>query len=129
LGATTTSAQVHVTVNAPAGRANVALASNGGTATASSTYSGGSGFGPNGAIDGSRSGLPWGGGGGWADNTISTWPDWVEVAFTGAKTIDEVDVFSLPDGYASSPPVTQSTTFTQYGLTDFIVQYWDGAQW
>src|SRR5207249_4932221 len=69
VGATTTSAtvQVTVTVSTPAGRTNVALAANGGTATASSIY--GSGFAPSSAINGDRKGQPWGNGGAWNDAT------------------------------------------------------------
>lgn len=47
----------------------------------------------------------------------------------GAKTIDEVDVFSLQDNYAAPIEPTAGTTLTQYGLTNFTVQYWDGSQW
>ena len=49
--------------------------------------------------------------------------------FAGSKTIDEVDVFSVQDNYASPVEPTAGMTFTRYGLVDFTVQYWDGTQW
>jgi hypothetical protein len=127
LDVTTTSAPVHITVNAAAGRTNVALAANGAIAVASSTYA--TGFDASGAINGDRKGLSWGNGGGWTDATPGTWPDWLEIDFAGAKTIDEVDVFSVQDNYASPVEPTAGMTFTQYGLVNFTVQYWDGTQW
>src|SRR4029079_3629307 len=63
------------------GLMNVALASNGAVAIASSTF--GSGYSPLGAIDGSRAGAPWGAGGGWQDASEGTFPDWLEVDFAG----------------------------------------------
>jgi hypothetical protein len=108
-------------------RANIALASNGATALASSTYS--SGFDPSGAINGDRLGSNWGAGGGWNDSTANTWPDWLEIDFNGAQTIGEVDVFTVQDNYASPRTPTSTMTFTLYGLTDFQVQYWTGNGW
>ena len=127
LDVSTISAAVTVTVTAPGGRTNVALAANGATAIGSSTYS--SGYAASGAINGDRKGQGWGGGGGWNDATGNVWPDWLEVDFAGAKTIDEVDVFSLQDNYTAPVEPTRTLTFGQYGLTDFTVQYWDGTQW
>jgi peptidyl-Asp metalloendopeptidase len=118
---------VHVTVNSGTGGTNVALAANGATAVASSTF--GSGYGASGAINGDRKGVGWGAGGGWNDGTAGTWPDWLEVDFAGAKTINEVDVFSVQDAYTAPADPTATMTFSLYGLTDFTVQYWDGTQW
>ena len=67
VGATTTSAVVNVTVNPLPGRINVARATNGGIATASSTL--GPNYPASGAINGDRKGLNWGSGGGWNDGT------------------------------------------------------------
>ena len=126
----------HITgaINAPVtfratygGRANVALAANGATATASSTYGGG--FEPSGMIDGDREGQSWGSGGGLNDATPDEWPDWVEVAFAGTRTINEVDVFSVQDDYGAPTAPTAGMTFSLYGLTDFAVEYWDGTEW
>ncbi len=123
----TTSAPVHVTVNGPAGRTNVALAANGAIATASSTVNGA--FPASAAIDGDRKGANWGAGGGWNDATANAWPDWLEVDFAGPKTIDEVDVFTVQDNYGAPIEPTMSLTFTNYGIRDFTVQYLDGLVW
>ncbi len=76
LGASGTSTPVHVTVLAPAGRLNVALAANGGSALASSTMN--AGHSASGAINGDRKGSNWANGGGWNDFTSNAWPDWLE---------------------------------------------------
>ena len=106
---------------------NVAAAGNGGVASASSVY--GSGYAPGGAINGDRRGLNWGAGGGWADSTSNTFPDWLEVAFSGSSTITQVDVFGVQDNYKTPVEPTQTMTFTKYGLTAFEVQYWTGSAW
>src|SRR5262249_53708273 len=72
------------TVNTPI---NVAAAVNGGTATASSSYS--AGYGPSGTIDGNRTGVNWGSGGGWNDATPNTFADWLQVDFLSPQTINE----------------------------------------
>jgi subtilisin family serine protease len=127
LDASTMSAAAQVTVNAAAGRLNVAAAANGGVASASSIYS--ASYLPSGVIDGDRKGVNWGAGGGWGDATGGVFPDWVEVDFNGAKTIEEVDVFSVQDNYQSPADPTTGMHFTRYGLTEFTVQYWNGTQW
>ena len=127
LGATTTSAPVSVVVNPPAGRMNMALAANGAVATASSIYSGN--YSAAGAINGDRKGLNWGSGGGWNDGTANTYPDWIEVTFSGAKTIDEVGVFSMQDNYTTPIEPTPTMTFGSWGLRAFEVQYWTGSAW
>jgi peptidyl-Asp metalloendopeptidase len=109
------------------GRVNVALASNGGVASASSTYD--VGFPASSVINGDRRGLSWGSGGGWADATGSQYPDWIQVNFSGNKTIDEIDVFAIQDDYADPAEPTESMTFSSYGITDFSVEYWDGFNW
>ena len=111
----------------PDGRINFALAANGAVATASSAYSGG--YGAGGAINGDRRGAVWGSGGGWNDGTAGSWPDWLEVTFSGARTIAEVDVFSVQDSYQAPAVPTSAMTFTLYGLRDFEVQYWTGTGW
>ena len=108
-------------------RVNVALAASGATALASSTHS--SGYAVGGVINGDRRGTSWGSGGGWTDGTSDAWPDWIEVRFAGLKTIDEVAVVSVQDAYAAPSEPTATLAFTQYGITAFQVQYWDGAQW
>ena len=111
----------------PACSTNVAAAANGATATASSVYGGG--FGAAGAIDGDRLGTGWGSGGGWNDATRSAWPDSLEVAFNGAKRLDEIRVYTLQDGYTSPQEPTSTMTANLYGIRDFDVQYWDGENW
>ncbi|MCK6434187.1 MAG: Ig-like domain-containing protein [Aquabacterium sp.] len=127
-GATATSTAVNVTVNPGGGTStNVAAQANGGVASASSTYS--SAYPVAAVNDGSRLGNRWAQGGGWNDATASTYPDWVQVTFAGARTIDRIDVFTLQDNYAAGIAPTPSSTFNLYGITDFTVQYWTGAAW
>jgi subtilisin family serine protease len=126
-GGTKTSSPVTVTIAPPPGRTNVALGANGGLATASSSFS--SGFPAASVINGDRKGLNWGTGGGWQDGTNGVWPDWVEVQFTGPRTIEEIDVFSVQDNYSSPGDPTPGMTFTKYGLQDFVVEYWTGSAW
>ena len=127
-GATSTSTTVNVTVNPGGGTSiNVAAQANGGVSSASSTYSGA--YPVTAVNDGSRLGNRWGQGGGWNDATASTYPDWVQVTFAGTRSIDRIDVFTLPDNYAAGIAPTPSTTFGLYGITDFTVQYWTGAAW
>ena len=126
-GSTATSAAVHITVTAVTGRMNMALATNGGTALASSTYT--SNYPASGTINGDRKGLNWGAGGAWCDGTSNSWPDWLEVDFDGLKSIDEVDVFSMQDSYRTPSEPTPTMTFAFYGLKAFQVQYWNGSAW
>ncbi len=126
-GAATTSAAVLVTVNQPPGRMNMALAANGGAATASSTYN--ANYPAAGTINGDRRGLGWGAGGGWNDGTSNTYPDWLQVTFSGSKAIDEVNVFSMQDNYSAPIEPTPTLTFGYWGLRAFEVQYWNGTAW
>ena len=127
MDATGTSAPVTLMVTSGELRVNVAAAANGATAFASSTYN--SGYAPSGAINGDRKGAAWGNGGGWNDATPNGFPDWLEVDFAGARTIEEVDVFSVQDNYPAPVEPASEQTFHYYGLTDFQVQYWTGAAW
>jgi hypothetical protein len=114
---------------------NVAAATNGGRATASSTYS--DNYPERAAIDGERIGTSWGQGGGWNDATEDVQPDWLQVDFSGPKSIGKIEVFTLYHGYSGIPGVSSTkpmgismnTEFTRAGITDFIVKYWDGAFW
>jgi hypothetical protein len=106
---------------------NVALASSGATASASSQFS--ASFPAAAAIDGDEKGLNWSAEGGWADGTSDSYPDWLEVDFPAAKTLDHVIVFTLQDNWQSPSAPTDTMTFTQYGIVDFSVQGWDGTQW
>lgn len=109
------------------GRFNVALAANGAVATASSAHTC-CGFSTTGAINNNNRG-PWGLGEGWNDATDWAVPDWIQVDFSGSKTIDEISVFSLHDNYTAENTPTPTQTFSLYGLLSFTVQYWNGSTW
>jgi len=106
---------------------NVALAGNGGTASASSVHS--SGYPATATNDGDRKGLNWASGGGWNDATSASFPDWLQIDFSAARTIGEIDVFTVQDSYGAPSEPTLTDTFTMYGVTDFDVQYWNGSAW
>ncbi len=113
----------------PLPRLNVALALNGGFATASSSFTGVRNYLPNGANDGERAGANWENGGGWNDATRGVWPDDLEIAFDGSKTIDEIRVYTLQDNFQSPTEPTESMTCEFHGLIDFDVQVWSGTAW
>ncbi len=117
----------------PTARINVALASNGGVASASSTiwknvpnYPS---FPEASAINGDRTGRKWGSGGGWNDETSGSFPDWLQVDFSGQKNIDEINIVTLQDGFETAGEPTAETKFTKNGIKDFVVQYWNGRDW
>jgi RHS repeat-associated protein len=103
---------------------NFALAAGGATASASSTYDGDNP--PSSVVDGDRSASHFPGY--WADDTVDSYPDWVQVDFKGPRTISEIDVFTTQDQVldGSGPPLepTPDLTFERYGITDFEVQTW-----
>ncbi len=101
----------------------------GATAEASSTYSSRN-YHPSGAIDGDRKGLNWENGGGWNDATRGVWPDNLDITFGGgAKTINEIRVYTVQDNFNNPQEPTPEMTATFYGLIDFDIQYWNGSQW
>ncbi|HKW81285.1 MAG TPA: Ig-like domain repeat protein, partial [Casimicrobiaceae bacterium] len=125
--AASTSAALSQVVNSAGSSINVALASNGGVATASSSYSAAY---PVSAINNNdRAGTNWGNGGGWNDGTRAVFPDWVQINFNGSKTIDRVVVYTLQDNYPNPVEPSDTMTFTTYGITDFTVQGWNGSSW
>ena len=105
---------------------NVAAQAHGGSATASSVYPG---YPASAVNDGDRRGIGWGSGGGWNDATAGSWPDVVQIDFSGVKGIVEIDVFTVQDAFASPQEPTETLLFTQYGVTDFDLQYWTGSAW
>ena len=125
--ATTSSALSQVVTSGGGGSINVALAANGGVASASSSL--GAGYPASAVNNGERAGLNWGAGGGWNDSTPGVFPDWVQINFSGAKTLDHVVVYSVQDNWQNpiDPPAT--LTFSLYGVTDFQVQGWNGSAW
>jgi hypothetical protein len=129
LGSSTTSSPVNVTVNTPSGGTtiNLALPANGSVATASSRYS--ANHQASGAINGARHCRDLGNGGVWVDQTTNQYPDWLQVTFNGVKTIDRIDVFTMPDNTTSAGNPVPGQTFSLYGITAFDVQYWTGSAW
>lgn len=121
--------QVIISVEQTSARTNYALRANGGTATGSSEYYT-NGFPAASAINGDRTGGNWGSGaGGWNDGTRDVQPDSLEVAFSGAKTIDEIRLYTLQDQFTNAQEPTANMTCTVYGNLDFDVQYWNGSAW
>ena len=110
---------------------NHARASNGAQAAASSYID--IGRAPLAAINGDRRGLHWGNGAptgsGWTDSNANAFPDWIEVAFPGPRTVQEVSVFTIQDNYTAPAEPTATMTFTKYGATAYQVQYWTGSAW
>jgi F5/8 type C domain len=104
---------------------NWAAPSTGATVSASSVH--GAGYPVSAVTNGDRKGLAWGKGGGWADATANTYPDWVQVDFNAVRRIDEVNVFTLQDNYANPVEPVEALTFSGYGLTTFKIEYWDDA--
>jgi Bacterial Ig-like domain (group 3) len=125
--ASSASAALSQVVNAVSSSIDVALAANGGVASASSTYS--ASFPVAAIINGDRAGLNWGNGGGWNDGTANAWPDWVQIKFSGSETIDQVIVYTLQDNYANPVDPSATLTFSLYGVTAFQVQGWNGSAW
>ena len=115
-----------VTPTAIPGGVNVALSSSGAVASASSTMGGH----PVSMVNNNeRTGGNWSNGQSWADGTPGSYPDWVQINFNGAKTIDRVVLYTMQDAYASPSEPTDSMTFTLYGITGFTVQTWNGSAW
>jgi hypothetical protein len=121
--------QVTETVNAQecASPTNVALASYGATVVASSSAN--ASFLAGGAIDGEHNGNTWGSNGGWNDRTRTTFPDDLQVNLNVMQTFGEIDVYTLKNDFNSGSVVTDATTFSLYGITNFNVQYWTGSAW
>ena len=122
LGATPTPTPI-----GPEGEINVALASAGAVASASSTIS--AEYPASAVIDNERAGTKWGAGGGWNDGTSAVFPDWVQITFNGAQTIDRIVVYTVQDNLASPVEPTDTLVFTKYGIVDFSVQGWNGSAW
>jgi hypothetical protein len=104
-------------------KTNVALATNGGLASASSQLSGGT---PSIAVDGVKN---WATSGAWKDATPDSYPDWLQVDFNSSKTINEINVYAVTDNFSSPVNPTEGETFNYYGITSFDFQYWNGSAW
>ncbi len=83
--------------------------------------------------NGERRGVGWASGdGGWNDNTINSWAnDWVAIALAAPRNIAEIDVYTLADNFPLGSDPGSGDIFTQYGITDFNVQYStnNGGSW
>jgi hypothetical protein len=102
-------------LNSTAVAVNVALASAGGTITASSSHNSGLYPAAN-AFDGDRTGANY-----WNDNTPDVYVDVLERVFAQAYTISRVDVFCVQTNFAS--PINPTPTLTSvYALSNFKVQ-------
>ncbi len=65
----------------------------------------------------------------WRDeHGLSTW---LQIDFNNAKTIDEVDVYTVGDylGLLTQADPSATATFTQYGASSFEIDYWTGGAW
>ncbi len=100
----------------PPALTNCAAASNGGTAAASSSYTG---LPAANAINGDRSGVGY-----WNDNTSGSFPDTVTITFSKVQIISAINVFSVQDTYVSPSEPTSSMTFSLFGVTSFDLSYW-----
>jgi hypothetical protein len=111
-------------------RRNVALASNGGTAAATTTFNNDTThYGPAGAINGNRTISDWGSGGGWsgaAAHAQAGGTDTLTVTFSASILVDEIDVITY--GSSSAPTLTTPVD-ASYGATAFTVEYLSGATW
>ena len=105
---------------------NFALPWHGGVVSASSEYPG---FPASAANNGDRRGLNWANGGIWNDNSRNVYPDFLQIDLAGTKTIDEIDVIAVQDNYQNPTEPTLADIFTQYGVTSFEIQYWNGSTW
>jgi len=111
------------------GGANVALASNGASAVASSSHSSGS-YPTSAVINGDRTGSGWGtASGGWNDGTRAAWDDWLEIDFPVAQTISQINVFTLQNDWMNGGEPGPATLASAEGILDFEVQTWDGSTW
>ena len=106
------------------GRNNVARSA---TVNVSSSYDA-TRFPPATIVDGDRRGTGWGSGtGGWSDGTRDQWGDSVGLALPAAKWIEEIDIFTLQDDYASGTDPYEGLAFTEDGIQDFTVFYHHAA--
>ena len=111
------------------GSTNYALATNGSTATASSMHSSGL-FNADRAINGIRKGTQAEGGDYfWNDNTLSVFPDWLQIDFNQTRVLNQIIIYTVQDNNSSPEEPTDSMTFTLYGIVNFYVEYWDGEMW
>jgi len=107
---------------------NVALASNGGIASAlDNQYL--KNFEVSSINNGDRMGKNWKNGGGWLGKIPDSNESWVQIDFEKSKHIDRVIVYTLQDDYTNAIEPTNTLKFTKNGVTDFQIQGWNGTSW
>ncbi|WP_018974452.1 IPT/TIG domain-containing protein [Rudaea cellulosilytica] len=79
--------------------------------------------------DGDRVGVTFGHGGGWLGKTNGSTPDWAQIRFAQARTINTVTVYSPQDNLATASEPNEVQTFTQVGAVGFDVQVQAGSDW
>lgn len=105
-----------------AGR-NVALASLGSVASATSVFSGGGTWGPNGAISGDTESQFHGAGGDWhADVSTLVAPQTWTVRFSQASRIDQIDIFGVYGDYNNPVPMHLNLFCDNYQPKDFVIE-------
>jgi hypothetical protein len=112
-------------------RANYALAANGGSVVASSSHVSAL-YAASSVINGDRTGNGWGTlNGGWNDGTRNIYPDTLDITFSSAKTINEINVITLQNNWQNAGDPTLSTLATAEGILNFSLQYWnsDTSAW
>lgn len=45
------------------------------------------------------------------------------------QTIQEINVITIQNDYQNPIEPTTAMTFSQFGITHYIVEYWDGSMW
>lgn len=110
-------ATVPVTVTATVPDDSGDLARSASKITASSSHSG---YLVCGAVDGDTDSEHWGTTTGWNDGNSGIWPDWFELQWDTAQTIDHVTLYTL-----------NSTKYPadRYGLKDWDIQTFTDGQW
>lgn len=90
---------------------------------ASSTYPQ-FGFSINAAFDGERNSIHWAdpahGGGGWADSTGDTWPDYIGCNIARAKSFERAVVTTYEDGFPQEPYI--GLVRGHYGIEDYAIE-------
>src|SRR5438270_8447635 len=76
--------------------------------------------------DNERAGINWAnGGGGWASSGGP--PAWVRFDVNTSEPQSQAEVDCLQENLINPIEPTDTLTFTQYGITDFTVQGWNGS--
>jgi RHS repeat-associated protein len=124
--------QLLITAEAPAPVTNVALATNGGVATASSSYASTAteDDSPATANNGDRTGKVGSIPSVWNSAAPGhTFDDWLQIDFNESKTIGELDVITIQDNWQNPSEPTEAMTFGTYGITSYEAQFWTGTSW